>query len=83
MMNRRNFLVSTLASGVAPAFVKSDSLMGLWVPSNGIVNGSGFSSELVDVYDEPFSECDLVQFGESKIEVFGDWPVQTLTASYN
>ena len=31
-MNRRGFLTSCLAASTAPAFVKADSLMSLWVP---------------------------------------------------
>jgi len=31
-MNRRGFLATSLAACAAPAFVKSESLMGLWVP---------------------------------------------------
>jgi len=32
MINRRGFLTATLAAGVAPAFVKAENLMGLYVP---------------------------------------------------
>ena len=37
-MNRRAFLKTILATGTAPAFVKFDSLMGLYVPKKtGII----------------------------------------------
>lgn len=32
MITRRGFLKSILAAGVAPAYVKADSLMGLYIP---------------------------------------------------
>lgn len=44
-MNRRKFLKGCLAAAAAPAFIKPESLMGLWVPKhNGLtldINGSG------------------------------------------
>lgn len=36
-MNRRGFLGAMLAAAVAPAFVKAESLMPLWVPSKEII----------------------------------------------
>ena len=31
-MNRRGFLSGCIAASTAPAFVKADNLMGLWIP---------------------------------------------------
>jgi hypothetical protein len=49
-MQRRGFLAAMLASGMAPAIVRADSLMRLFVPSRGLILPStqilGF--ELVD-----------------------------------
>jgi len=42
-MNRRGFLATSLAACAAPAFVKSESLMGLWVPRDRFV----FTSEMM------------------------------------
>lgn len=42
-MNRRGFLKGCLVAGVAPAFVKADSLMGLYVPNNKIIMANGSS----------------------------------------
>ena len=36
-MNRRGFLGSILALGAAPAIVRAESLMTLWVPSQEVV----------------------------------------------
>lgn len=36
-MNRRNFLATCLALSAAPAIVRAESLMKLWVPPQGII----------------------------------------------
>jgi len=36
-MNRRGFLQSILAIGAAPAIVRAESLMKLWVPPQGLL----------------------------------------------
>lgn len=40
-MNRRGFLNGILATGMAPAIVRSESLMKIWVPSQEIIIDTG------------------------------------------
>ncbi len=61
-MNRRDFIASILAAGVAPAFVRSESLMRLWVPKRKgileILSGPPYmSDELIQLPNGVIAGC--------------------------
>lgn len=53
-MNRRGFLQSCLALAAAPAIVKAESLMPIWVPKQGILVPDAFARLRVSQTAEEF-----------------------------
>lgn len=68
-MNRRGFLKAMLAAAAAPAFVKAESLMKLYVPPQEIIipepSGMAFDGcgDYLDIPDTPWGQ--------------GDWTIET------
>ena len=92
-MNRRSFITGCIAASTAPAFVKADSLMGLWIPKDAFVLTVDMqedimrsmlmaaSEHIIDCYNSAFLErfgLELVKSpSEIAYDVASDYEIDT------
>ena len=69
MTTRRGFLTGILALGAAPAIVRAESLMRLWVPPQELVLPKHPADQFVFFIHPTWEEamCELIGFGSATV----------------
>jgi hypothetical protein len=82
MITRRGLLAGIFATATAPAIVKADSLMKIFVPSKKIIVGRGLTSQINIIDEASFMSEEFINFS-TKHHLKAWKPTDTYSETFN